>query len=498
MSKLDFPTFVLLQGKQGGFIVPKLHIEIAEWLEETDHEPRRVLQVFRNAGKSHLISLWVVYKLLQDPNYKILMISALSDLAIRNTRFMREIIDTNPFCKHLRGEDKWAESKFFVRRNIAGLEPSVQVTSITSKYTGKHSDLLISDDVETQDNVISAEGRDYLRFRMMEFGSIADQHIFIGTPHHKETIYSDLEERGYPCLKIPLYDHKKTLAWPERFDWKFVEQRKKEVTEGYFASQYLLIPSSIEDTFINTDHLRYYDEPISPQELLIGDRTIWETYYEGKTGKRRIKSYGVYWDWASGESGRDDSVVAVVYKDIDDRVYVHRVVHLPPVHPERGWDDQCDTIISVLIELGLSTITVEAGVAMTLPAELRKAAKRRGQSINVKKYARTSFSLGEYEKIKSTKARFIAWNIEPVANAGRLHVSEHARKNSKFLEQLREFPNNKKDDAIDAVAGAIAQLSGDVVDTKGTKAMENRVMSQPRKHWNKYKPLTNNRRTARL
>jgi hypothetical protein len=77
------------------------------------------------AGKSHLVSLYVVYTLLKNPNSTIMIMSAKRELAERNARFIKKVIESNPLTAKLRGNGKWTDTLFFIDRQRNQLNPSV-------------------------------------------------------------------------------------------------------------------------------------------------------------------------------------------------------------------------------------------------------------------------------------------------------------------------------------------------------------------------------------
>ena len=72
--KISFKVFLDTLNIVSQFETPPIHLEIAEWLEETDKISRRCLQAFRHSGKSYILGAYICWKLLVDPNFTILHI----------------------------------------------------------------------------------------------------------------------------------------------------------------------------------------------------------------------------------------------------------------------------------------------------------------------------------------------------------------------------------------------------------------------------------------
>jgi len=76
-------------------------------------------------------------------------------------------------------------------------------------------------------------------------------------------------------------------------------------------------------------------------------------------GGKQVTDYAVYWDPATGLHGRDNSTLAVVYKDNDNNVYFHRLLVLPPKSTEHGYQKQCERIVQECQSLQISRVIVE-------------------------------------------------------------------------------------------------------------------------------------------
>jgi len=448
-SEIDFETFVELQNVIDGYDTPKLHLRIIRWLEDTADDKDRLLQIFRGAGKSHLVSLYVVWQLLRDEDKTIMIMSAKRDLASRNVRFIKKIIETNPLTSKLRGTGAWRDTLFFVDRERTQLNPSVTCSSAESDFIGQHSNLLIIDDIETDKNSITERQREELRAVIAEFMSLAERRLYIGTPHGSPSIYTHLENMDYPMLKIAWTPD----AWPDHptneFTVKWAERYKKQNPSWKWNSQYLLQPDSPQQALIDINMVIKYAADLKTTKIF--GETDAQNTWEVRLNNARVVDCAAYWDPASGRTiGRDRSALAIVYKDTENNVYLHRLAILPPISEVDGFAPQCSVIVNHCIELGIARVTVEKSVSPTLHTELRNAAKERNHWLHVVSEPRTR-----------NKVEFIASTIEPIVNSKRFYV--HKDVTNQFFIELNEFPRAKHDDCIDATAGAIDCLRGDVM-----------------------------------
>ena len=469
MADISFKEFVDVQNIIDGRETPELHIKICDWLEKTQDEPRRILQVFRHAGKSHLTCLYIVWRLLVDPNFQVILISAKRNIALRNSLMIRSIIETNPLTKHLKNElYQWQAQNFTVDREVVSLNPSVAISSLGSQLSGLHADLIIGDDLETSDNSLTQESRDRIKERVQEFGKIAKKILLLGTPHSNDTLYDHLVNVGYQMEKIPVYDPEtEELAWPDHpdgdFNWEWLERSRQESTEGDFKSQYLLIPSKTYEPMMALDQIQEYDDDITVHHLpqpfggylpivRLGD----------KQDAPNIRRMCAAWDPATGIHARDRSVLAITMRDDKGNVYVHDVIVLGAVDKDtKDFTNQIKQIVNACTKYGIGTVFVEENFSASLINEARRICTEMKKKINFVNKFRSK-----------NKYVFIAQTLEPIIKINRMFVHERVRTNSYFWSELEEFPNNAHDDCIDAVSESVSHLPEPAVDISRIPAVQ--------------------------
>ena len=468
MSKIPFKVFLDTLNIISQHTTPDVHLEIADWLEQTEENPRRILQMFRNGGKSYIIGAYVCWKLYTDPNWTCLLISAKRNLALRNSMFIRNTIENHPLLQHLKSDlYTWKSETFTVERPIMQLNPSVTVSSLGASYTGLHASMVIGDDVETSDNVLSADQRAKTKERVAEFGKLAPKILMVGTPHHEDTIYDHLQSVGYELKKVPAIRTRKIrqedsteideeyLAWdnhPEgMFTYDWLERQRMETTEGDYLSQYMLQPVSIYQSLVQLENIKYYDDEFLWQNIAQPFGTYITSCH---LGKHNISRLCAAWDAATGLHGRDASVLSIVARDMDGNTFVHDVVTLSAVDADtKDFTGQCREIILACAKHKISHVFVEENFSATLANELRRVAREMKIMVQVVPKFRNK-----------NKMVFIAQIMEPLIKVGRLYVHERVRDNSLFMDELQAFPRMKHDDCIDATAEAISNLPNLSVD----------------------------------
>lgn len=484
-APIAFKVFAQIWSTKRRYVggLPRLHQDICDWLETTDGSDDRVLQAYRHSGKSYLVELYVAWRLYCDPNWTCIIVSAEADLARKRSASIKRIIENHPLTRHLvNDDDKWQAGGFTVRRDLHGMEDSVTVRSIGSSITGLHADMVIGDDIETSKNAQSDKGRELIRQAVEEMTSVADRHLYVGTPHSDETIYDHLMfEQRYLYYSRPVYDPDGTPAWhPE--EW--IERKRRSRTEGTFKSQYLLVPARNYETLIDPRQLVPYEEELSIDPVRTDPLRPQQPLYwiDG----RRVRSLTAYWDVASGLKGKDNSVVAVAALTDDNEVYVVDIVKLPEIDlsQRNRFEPQLLVVIEAMRRNLCNSIHVEASLTNNLASDLKALASSKNIRLSVRETTRTR---------SQNKLSFIADTLEPLIKSNRLHVLPWMldKQRCEFVSELERFPNGRRDDHLDAVAGAIHELSPRRVGFGPTAERMNRnPMGQARSVVvNRYQPL---------
>ena len=195
-----------------GFDMTWMQADIAEFMQSG---PRlRMVMAQRGEAKSTLAALYAVWRIIQQPSTRVLIVSGGEKQASEVAYLVIRIITTWDILECLRPDkqagDRSSVEAFDVHWSLKGLEksPSVACVGITSNLPGKRADLLIPDDIETNKNGLTVTQRELLLHLSKEFSSICTHGdiLYLGTPQSKDSIYNTLPARGY-ALRI----------WPGRF-----------------------------------------------------------------------------------------------------------------------------------------------------------------------------------------------------------------------------------------------------------------------------------------
>tara|TARA_R110000796_G_scaffold70036_5_gene159306 strand:+ start:1080 stop:2687 length:1608 start_codon:yes stop_codon:yes gene_type:complete len=181
---------------------------IADYLQE-GHK-RSQLEALRGIGKTWITGAYVAWRLLRDPNEKILIVSQSGAHSDNIAIFIRKLIDTMPILAHLqpRPDQRSSVVSFDVDGCDVSVQPSVKALGITSQLQGNRASLLISDDVEGQNNSATEKRRQDLLNQVAEYEAILQttenaQILVLGTPQTSESIYNRLRDKGYVTRIYP-------------------------------------------------------------------------------------------------------------------------------------------------------------------------------------------------------------------------------------------------------------------------------------------------------
>ena len=255
----DFKLFLQALWEQLDLPSPtRAQYAIADYLQ---NGPKRLqIQAFRGVGKSWITGAFVLWTLFNDPEKKIMIISASKERADNMSIFLQKLIIETPWLKHLQpkaDDSRWSRISFDV--NCAPHQaPSVKSVGITGQMTGSRADLMILDDIEVPGNSMTELMREKLLQLCTEAESILTPHdtsriMYLGTPQTTFTIYRKLAERNY-----------RPFIWPARFP------KDSTPYEGLIAPQLQEDLDNGAEPWEPTDPDRFDNEDLQEREASMG------------------------------------------------------------------------------------------------------------------------------------------------------------------------------------------------------------------------------------
>lgn len=458
----DFKLFIVVWNQRMNLTTPAIHLKMADWLEWAwkNGDTRLLLMAFRSAGKSTIVGLFAAWLLYRNHDLRILVLAADFSLAKKMVHNVKRIIERHPLTNGLKPNkaEQWASDRFTINRMIELRDPSMLAKGITSNITGSRADVVICDDVEVPNTCDTPEKRAELRDRLGEMEYVlvpGGAQLYVGTPHHYNTIYADEprtelgEEQeflaGFKRLKIPVLDENGESAWIERYSEDDIARMKRAAGPNKFASQMMLEPRNISEGRLNPKLLKTYSEDLGYAKEL---RTLF-------LGQTKLVSASAFWDPAFGSAKGDHSVIAIIFSNAEGQYYLHHIAYIRTNDADEQDEatQQCKQIAAIAKAHYLPSLTVETnGIGKFLPNMLRNELAK----------AKAPCVVNELHQKQNKELRIID-AFDAILAAQRLSVHQSVFQ-TPFMTEMQEWRpkgamggSKGHDDGLDAVAGALAQ-----------------------------------------
>lgn len=454
---------------------------------------RRQIQALRGAGKTYILCAWAVWLLIQNPERKIMYITSNAEKAKDAVVMMMNIIRALDFLHYLLPQDKQRDGaqRFDVGCCAPAKDASVMAASYSGALTGYHPDDLISDDIETSENAITAGGRERLARVMAEYESMVNPGgsiTILGTPHTPMSVYIRIKDQyrlrqwpaeypdpDAPSSKYVAEDVIETVrrrpdlisqpTYPERFDVPQL-QEKLAVYGAYYYNLQMLLRTDVanEDRYpLKLRNLIVYDcdssqapssivwgtqnpVPIQSEGLGTDDRLFWAASTSGEfmPYERRIMTID--------PSGGGDKVGYAVLKTCQGTIYCTAAGALPGGHS----DVTLTQLARIAKQHDVQEIIVESNYGDGLYEKaLAPLVAREGGAIAIRGV-----------KVSQQKERRICDILEPVTGSHRLVIDSRVANIPELMSQYAQITRERgslaHDDIIDALATGVSELS-DVV-----------------------------------
>ena len=334
----------------------RAQLELARFVSDKKN-PHRMLMAMRGLSKSLTSQVYTVWRFINNPDEKILVMSAGAARAINYTQFVQKLIKTLPIAKILAPRhniERTSGQSFDVAGSTASDSPSMYAVGAGNQITGMRASLVIYDDIETAQSVesstVSAKINTYAMEAQNLLMSGKDESITLCTPHSMSSIYIDWIDKGYKCLIIPAQYPENDLnyfnslapyikerisqdaSWvgkavDERLDLDFLNGKRTRIGKSKYKLQYMLDVS-------DSDDLRF---PLKLSDLIVAnidtDEAPLKIGHSTMPSERLdIKHHGF----------KQDKLYAPSYTSQEKSVYEYRVMAIDP--SGRGNDDTAITI----------------------------------------------------------------------------------------------------------------------------------------------------------
>lgn len=476
--------------------------DIADYLQ---HGPRRkIILAYRGVGKSWITAVFVLWLLWNDPQTKILVVSASKQRSDDFSTFCLRLLADFPLLQDLYPTDDQRQSKvaFDVKGARPDHAPSVKSAGITGQITGSRANHIVADDIEIPANSETQLMRDKLSESIKEFDAVLKPGgivTYLGTPQTEMSIYNNLPDRGYATCIWPVRIPESTDKYggklapfiiekmehgasagdpvdPARFDDKDLVERELSYGRSGFMLQFML------DTTLS-DAEKF---PLKLRDLIVLDLNpkkgpidlIWTG---GDTHVLNVPTIGL-----EGDRYHSPMLEPTEFEDFQGTVTF--------VDPSgRGKDETAWAHVAMLhgVLFLLDVVGRKGGYTDDILKEILQSAKRYGST---KILVEPNFGDGMFARVLSAhrqdhynvtiedapwsrqqKERRIIDTLEPVMNQNRLVVDKRLierdykstesypvgdQQRYRLFYQMTRITGEKgalvADDRLDAVAGAVA------------------------------------------
>lgn len=301
-AEADLETFIRLIAPYQ--VIGGVHSELCRWWTRSDASDHQLTLLPRDHGKSRYIAFRVAWEITRDPSLRVLYISATSNLAEKQLKFIKDILESKIYRRYWPDmihpdegkREKWTNSEICVDHPIRkqeGIRDSTIFTGgLTTSLTGLHCDIAVLDDVVVYENAYTEEGRSKVRSQYSLLSSIEGgeaREWVVGTRYHPNDLYQEMlemEEEVYDANgeimdSRPIYevferqvedvgDGTGEFLWPRqmRSDGKWfgfdaailAKKRAKYLDKTQYRAQYYNDPNDSESADIDRSLFQYYDK----------------------------------------------------------------------------------------------------------------------------------------------------------------------------------------------------------------------------------------------
>lgn len=517
--------FGTIHKKLAGFVtapqVAKPCVELRKSKTSLNYNRRRLLLMPRSHLKSTVCSvLYVLWRIYRNPNIRILVGCNLKELSESFIRELRQYLEDPELQErvwnkrpHISGrlipvmdaagrkrrsqkseteetetEDKklkWTSTALQVLRSQKLKEPTVLATSVGTRVTGQHYDVLIADDIVDFDNCSTPQKIAKTFGWVMDMESVIDpprEVVFgkVGAVEFKETVgdevvvlgtrydngdYYDylmehMRELEYRVFVRNIYrngqnyvrsarteeeyqkikrqwrvgDNSKGYIWAEKYNDEYVKRLKARTNTSArrWASQYLNVIMSVEEQVLNVEKVRYFRSA----SCISKENGTVEIRLAGETRPRVLKPFMCVDPAASTKETADNTSICVGGADDERNLFIidTRTGKFTP-------NQTIEHIYELAEKWRLYSVSVETnGVGAGLPYGIKDR----------EKWSRPLI-VREHRSTGNKKERIEA-RLQPLMENGKLYLADWMATNTIINDEFTFFPRETaKDDFLDSV-----------------------------------------------
>lgn len=422
----------------------RTHGELCELL--TKWEGRNSIYLLpRGTFKSSIITeSYILWRLLKDPNLRVLIFSETYTMATKRVDALREHVvkELESLYGRMKDDGYWREDSFKVLgRTVSMKEPSLTAGGIDKPMTGDHFDIVLCDDVIGETNTQTDEQLEKVKNRFGELYSLLErkrnaQILVVGTCWDERDVYSDL-----------ILNKEGVQSWEELMEkkihegknWNVYLRRAVEDGEYFFpeslGKEALDIIARGQSSYRN--RCQYYNNPTMKENTVFeaGWRANAKQAYE-KLGTPTFAKTVIYIDPAMTKGRRSDYTGIIVMGYLaDGRRVVREAIKLrvDPLELE-------ETVLGLYQAYKPRKIVVESILFQSiLASNIRRKLREHSIFCKIEPYNPGT---------KHTKES----RIELLVPAFRTGQILYSAEMEDLDTELAKFPNGTHDDLVDALS----------------------------------------------
>lgn len=434
--------------------VKELSDALMEVILDDDEVDRLCVSQPPRTAKSSLITLSLPFWLiLMNPEFNILVVNYNKELAGDFGLELRQLFIDNEdlLASHniYLSNKEHSKTSFRFENREGKLLGSIKLVGVGGTITGRDVDICICDDLIKgfADTTITLLDKLYEWFKQILIPRLEPHSklFVLGTRWHTQDLIGRLKEEKkdrYKFINLKAIRDDGTCIWPNKYTPEFFEEKREDVGDRVFESQYQGQPLDETGDFFNLDALIFEEDFDFNNPLITGRCRSWDFAYKGE------------------EPGKDHDYTASckMYRLLDDTYYVTDVTMA------RYGDDLLQTVKSYAKrDTANVPILMETGTKGGAAHEL----------YNQYTTHFTGYRTHESEAIGSKVDRATAFKYALLQGKIRFVLDDNQREI--LLRQLKGFPLAKHEDLIDALSYAFNFLSEhgeSVVRTAGKRKRE--------------------------
>lgn len=510
----NYWAFLELISFQGGTAqFADIHWELANFISSTQlclelpafkKKSRRLIEISRGYLKSTLVVGYVLWRIYRNPAIRVLYGTNIKDLSQKFLREMRQWLE-DPWLRryiwddrpHIEGKlipdmdrsnRRWSnynavedpdvsDNKKVIWNNtqiqvvrppdcIFG-EPTVFSTSVETRVTGQHYDLVVLDDIvdfmnsatpagirktqvwgDDMENVVNRNPRRYefeprYDWQMPFVEWLGDEVITLGTHYDPNDYYTYLENNVEDFrlntfirnIYVNGLDNTDGYNWGEHMNEEMELYLRKRLKDSFYP-QYLNVTISEIKKILDADNIVW----LAPHQYTIHKQGLWgfcEVKLAPDEAPIEVKLHIAVDPAASLKTEACDTAIVVGGVDKDDRLYVFEVFQ-DKVKPSQ----LCKKLKELSAKWHTRVFIVETvGYQLSLKWTIEDYFKERSMKVVVREFLPSG-----------DKQMRIETQLEPHFSEATIYMAEHLKDNPVLMSAIKYFGSTINIDTLDAIA----------------------------------------------